>query len=58
MEKKIYLLVPYNITYTVTFFAGNSHVDDATETTTETVDADIGSSTEGSGTGKTCIHSL
>jgi hypothetical protein len=47
-----------NITYTVTFFAGSSHADVATETTTETVDADIGSSTEGSGTGKPYIHLL
>jgi hypothetical protein len=58
LEKKLVLLVLHNIDYIVTFFAGSSHADVATETTTETVDADIVSSTEGSGTGKTYIHLL
>lgn len=43
------------------YFSGFSRADDAAETATETVDADIGSSREGSRTGKnlnSCIVSL
>jgi hypothetical protein len=58
MEEKLDLLVPHNVTYVLTFFAGCSRANDATEMTTEIVEAESESSKEGSGTGKTYIYLL
>jgi hypothetical protein len=55
ITNKLELLDPYSLICIVTFhFVGFSRADDA-EPATETVDADIGSSREGSRTGKAFI---